>query len=79
MAGGQANVEQGLQTGLDIIATMAWWDWQTPEMLEAQEQDANTQTDGGGGSMSTFLIPLFWLTLLPVVFFLASSSRTRVR
>ena len=47
MAGGQANVEQGLQTGLDIIATMAWWDWQTPEMLEAQEQDANAQTDGG--------------------------------
>ena len=75
MAGGQANVEQGLQTGLDIIATMAWWDWQTPEMLEAQEQDANAQTDGGSGSMSTFLIPLFWLTLLPVVFFLAKSSK----
>ena len=75
MAGGQANVEQGLQTGLDIIATMAWWDWQTPEMLEAQEQDANAQTGGGSGSMSTFLIPLFWLTLLPVVFFLAKSSK----
>ena len=41
----------------------------------AKEQDANAQTDGGSGSMSTFLIPLFWFTLLPVVFFLAKSSK----
>jgi heme/copper-type cytochrome/quinol oxidase subunit 2 len=75
MAGGRENVEAGLQTGLDIVATMVWWDWQTPEMLEAQEQDANAQTDGADGSMSTFLVPLFWLTLLSVVFFLAKSSK----
>ncbi len=30
MAGGQQNVESGLQTGLDIVATMAWWDWTAP-------------------------------------------------
>ena len=75
LAGGRANVEQGLQTGLDIVATMVWWDWQTPEMLEAQEQDPSSQTDDVSGSMSTFLIPLFWLTLLPVVFFLAKSNK----
>ncbi len=74
LAGGRANVEQGLQTGLDIVATMVWWDWQTPEMLEAQEQDPSSQTDDVSGSMSTFLIPLFWLTLLPVVFFLAKKK-----
>ena len=26
MAGGRSNVESGLQTGLDVIATIAWWD-----------------------------------------------------
>ena len=26
MAGGRTNVESGLQTGLDVIATMALWD-----------------------------------------------------
>ena len=26
MAGGRTNVESGLQTGMDIIATMAFWD-----------------------------------------------------
>jgi len=30
MAGGRNNVEAGLQTGLDIVATMAWWDWTAP-------------------------------------------------
>jgi hypothetical protein len=65
-----------LQTGLDVVATMVWWDWQTPEMLEAQDQDANSQTgDSSTLSLSTFLIPLFWLTLLPVVFLLAKSSK----
>ena len=27
LAGGRTNVEAGLQTGLDVIATIAWWDW----------------------------------------------------
>ena len=26
MAGGRTNVESGLQTGMDVIATMALWD-----------------------------------------------------
>ena len=37
MAGGRANVEAGLQTGLDIVATMAWWDWNAPSVEESSE------------------------------------------
>ena len=39
LAGGRANVEAGLQTGLDVVATMAWWDWNSTA----------SETDGGGG------------------------------
>ncbi|MEK9731314.1 MAG: hypothetical protein VW230_06100, partial [Candidatus Poseidoniales archaeon] len=27
LGGGRGGVESGLQTGLDIVATHAWWDW----------------------------------------------------
>ena len=39
LAGGRANVEAGLQTGLDVVATMAWWDWNSTA----------SETDGEGG------------------------------
>ncbi|MED5486908.1 MAG: MFS transporter [Candidatus Thermoplasmatota archaeon] len=39
LAGGRANVEAGLQTGLDVVATMAWWDWNS----------TTSETDGEGG------------------------------
>ena len=74
MAGGRENVEAGLQTGLDIVATMVWWDWQTPEMLEAQEQDANAQSETST-QLSTLLIPLFLLILVPAIFFLVKNSK----
>jgi len=74
MAGGRENVEAGLQTGLDIVATMVWWDWQTPEMLEAQEQEASSQSKTST-QLSTWLIPLFWLTLIPVVFLLVKNIK----
>ena len=41
MAGGRANVEAGLQTGLDIVATMAWCDW-TAGQNERNEEDTLT-------------------------------------
>jgi hypothetical protein len=67
-----------LQTGLDVVATMVWWDWQTPEMLEAQDQDANSQTGDTTNSLTTFLIPLFLLivyawVLLAVGFFVLTA------
>jgi Zn-dependent M28 family amino/carboxypeptidase len=76
MAGGRANVEAGLQTGLDIVATMVWWDWQTPEMLEAQEQDASSQSSG---EAHTFHLPLFWMTFVPIVLFFGYSSRKKIK
>ncbi len=42
LAGGRANVEEGLQTGLDIVATMAWWDWNA-ESVEADEEEVEAQ------------------------------------
>lgn len=44
LAGGRANVEDGLQTGLDIVATMAWWDWNT-ETVEAGEEEVESQSE----------------------------------
>ena len=76
MAGGRANVEAGLQTGLDIVATMVWWDWQTPEMLEAQEQEASSQSSG---EAHTFHLPLFWMTFVPIVLFFGYSSRKKIK
>ena len=72
MAGGQANVEQGLQTGLDIVATMVWWDWQSEDTLQSQEQNLVVQ---GAGQVSTWVMTLFWLTLIPAVLFLLKSSK----
>jgi hypothetical protein len=45
-----------------------------PEMLEAQEQNLVAQ---GGSQVFSRMIPLFWLTLIPVVIFLIRSSKAR--
>ena len=31
LAGGRNNLESGLQTGLDVVATLAWLDWNSNE------------------------------------------------
>ena len=58
MAGGQQNVESGLQTGLDIVATMAWWDWTGP----GSEMNPNTTTTMGDRS-SLAVVTSILLTL----------------
>ena len=50
MAGGRANVESGLQTGLDIVATMAWWDW------KASDGEMNTDTTSDMGDQSGLVL-----------------------
>jgi hypothetical protein len=45
MAGGRQNVESGLQTGLDVIATLAWWD---RNASLAGENDPTQAGDEGG-------------------------------
>jgi hypothetical protein len=43
-------------------------------MLEAQEQDANAQSETST-QLSTLLIPLFLLILVPAIFFLVKNSK----
>ena len=48
MAGGRTNVESGLQTGLDVIATLAMWDRNDstsgePELIETQSSGLSIQ------------------------------------
>jgi hypothetical protein len=71
MAGGRANVEEGLQTGLDIVATLAWWDWQTSETLQSEEE-LNLQSSYG---LISIIASLFLLSLLAVVFFLVYARK----
>lgn len=62
LAGGRPNVEAGLQTGLDIIATMAWWDWNS-EVNETSETEEVSGLAVGDGSLSGILF-LPWLIAL---------------
>ena len=54
MAGGRGNVESGLQTGLDIVATMAWWDWTAP----GSENNPDTTTTMGDQSGVVLVVSL---------------------
>jgi len=45
MAGGRQNVESGLQTGLDVIATLAWWDRNAS--LAGENDPAQAGDEGG--------------------------------
>ncbi len=50
MAGGRENVEQGLQTGLDVVATFVWWDWDPNGSLNASLE---VQADKGASIWSS--------------------------
>ena len=61
MAGGRNNVEAGLQTGLDIVATMAWWDWTAP----GSEMNPDTSSTMGDQSrLAVVTSILLTLTLI---------------
>jgi hypothetical protein len=62
LAGGQSNVEAGLQTGLDIIATLAWWDRNV-----TMEETDQTEMESSGVSVG-ILIGSVALLLVPVAF-----------
>lgn len=55
MAGGRANVESGLQTGLDIVATMAWWDWTAPGS-EMNPDTTSTMSDQSSLAIVTSIL-----------------------
>jgi Zn-dependent M28 family amino/carboxypeptidase len=60
LAGGQSNVEAGLQTGLDVVATLAWWD---RNVTADETGDGEIEAQGAGlsivlGSLALLLIPV---------------------
>ena len=58
LAGGRTNVEAGLQTGLEIVATMAWWDWNATTN-GVVEGDGESTAQGTGESSIIFFLPWF--------------------
>ncbi|HJN55031.1 MAG TPA: hypothetical protein QF646_01425, partial [Candidatus Poseidoniales archaeon] len=52
LAGGRTNVEAGLQTGLDVIATVAWWDWSAGAIFS--EEMSPDEIEEGRGIVSPF-------------------------
>ena len=60
MAGGRANVEAGLQTGLDIVATMAWWDWTAGQNEQNEKETLTTMGEQSDvviiASIAAFLV-----------------------
>ena len=58
LAGGRGNVEAGLQTGLDVVATMAWWDWNATTN-GVVEDDGESTVQGTGEISMLFFLPWF--------------------
>ena len=58
LAGGRTNVEAGLQTGLEIVATMAWWDWNATTN-GVVEGDGESSVQGTGEISIIFFLPWF--------------------
>ncbi|HJM55012.1 MAG TPA: hypothetical protein QGI72_02075, partial [Poseidonia sp.] len=50
-----ANVEAGLQTGLDIVATMAWWDYNAAAL---DNEDTSESSAMGEQSMATIVVSI---------------------
>lgn len=62
LAGGQSNVEAGLQTGLDVVATLAWGDWN--QSVEAEGDDPMAAS----GGVSALVVGGLLLVAVPVAF-----------
>ena len=60
MSGGRANVEAGLQTGLDIVTTMAWRDWTAGQNEHNEEETLTTMGEQSDvviiASIAAFLV-----------------------
>ena len=71
MAGGRNNLESGLQTGLDIVATLAWLDWNNNDSDVADEDDPTYSMSVGSGSISGILFSPWFLGMFVVVGFIS--------
>jgi PAT family beta-lactamase induction signal transducer AmpG len=71
MAGGRNNLESGLQTGLDVIATLAWQDWSNDDSEMTDEEDSTSTMSIGTGSISGILFTPWFLGMFVVVGFIS--------
>lgn len=62
LGGGRGGVESGLQTGLDIVATHAWWDWNIP-----QKNTQDTLSLGEADDVSSLVVAVLVLMVISLV------------
>ena len=74
LAGGRANVEDGLQTGLDIVATLAWWDWNA-ESVEADEDEVEAQSDSVLTTGGILIAIAILVATVAVFYFVSNKSK----
>ena len=74
LAGGRENVEDGLQTGLDIVATMAWWDWNA-ESVEAEEEEVEGQGEAVFTTGSILAIIAIFIVTVAAVYIATKSPK----
>ena len=67
MAGGRTNVESGLQTGMDIIATMALWDRNST--ADSSDEVVITQASQGVNSAIAIIAMLIVTTIFCIVIY----------
>jgi PAT family beta-lactamase induction signal transducer AmpG len=71
MAGGRNNLESGLQTGLDIVATLAWLDWNSNDSEMNDEDDSSSTMSIGSKNISGVLFSPWFLGMFVVVGFIS--------
>jgi len=76
MAGGRSNVESGLQTGLDIIATYAWWD-RNASLENGTNSDSEAESSGFIDSLVDVLKIAFIIAVIATVIGVAAIIHIR--
>ncbi|MDE0954223.1 MAG: hypothetical protein OR994_06075, partial [Candidatus Poseidoniales archaeon] len=64
----------GLQTGLDIVATFAWWDWNA-ESVEADEDEVEAQAEAVFTTGSVIAILASFIVTVAAVYIATKSPK----
>ncbi len=73
LAGGRNNLESGLQTGLDVVATLAWLDW--APTIEEEGESTETMAIGSTSISGIIFVPWFIAIFLLVGFISTKQDR----
>ncbi len=77
LAGGRPNVEDGLQTGLDIVALHAWWDWNPNGTLDDEDDLQGQGVTSGGFSLGSLSLVLLAIALAILVFLFLAPAMSK--